>query len=443
MNPARSIRARLVIGAALVLTGFMAIAGYAVQRAHSDSVQAAQFARLQATVYLLVAAAELNPDGTLAMPEEYPEPRLSLPGSGLYARVSNTQRQEEWRSASSVAVNVPFPAPAAVGQWHFDVVRGAGGSFLAATYTVKWNVGGLEAPLAISVLEDKRPFDREVATFVRILWTWLGGACVLLLLSQTFLLEWALSPLRRVAREVQRVEDAQQPQIEGTYPVEITALTGNINALIERERSRQTRYKEALSFLAHSLKTPLAVLRASTGEPAQLPGVVAEQVARMDGIVQHQLARAVAGAGALFLPPLRLHDVLQRIRTSLEKVYAGKGLSLEIECDSALMWRIDEGEAFELLGNLMDNASKWAKSRVVVHVAVERGELQVRVEDDGPGFGDTESVLKLHVRGDEQVPGHGVGLAVVNEIVASHDGKLDLSRSTLGGAHVAVTLRAD
>jgi two-component system sensor histidine kinase PhoQ len=442
MNPARSIRARLVIGAALVLTGFMAIAGYAVQRAHSDAVRAAQFARLQGTVYLLLAAAELNPDGTLAMPASFPEPRLSLPGSGLYARVANVNRREEWRSASSVGVNAPFPAAADVGQWRFDVVQGAAGAYLAVAYTVKWTVGGLEAPLAISVIEDKQPFDREIATFVRVLWTWLGGACVLLLLSQTFLLEWALAPLRRVAREVQRVEDAQQPQIEGAYPVEISALTGNINALIGRERARQTRYKEALSYLAHSLKTPLAVLRASSSEPAQLPGVVAEQVARMDGIVQHQLARAAAGAGALFLAPLHLHDILERIRASLEKVYAGKGLSLDIECSADLAWRIEEGEAFELFGNLMDNAAKWAKSRVVVRVGAGRGELHIRVEDDGPGFSDTQSVLKLHVRGDERVPGHGVGLAVVNEIVASQDGKLDLSRSALGGAQVDITLRA-
>ena len=113
-----------------------------------------------------------------------------------------------------------------------------------------------------------------------------------------------------------------------------------------------------------------------------------------------------------------------------------------IDCPPALTWRIDEGDAFELLGNVMDNAAKWARQRVAVSARREANRLHVRVDDDGPGFGDTQSILQLHVRGDEKVPGHGVGLAVVNELVASHDGELNLSRSELGGARVDIMLRA-
>ena len=98
--------------------------------------------------------------------------------------------------------------------------------------------------------------------------------------------------------------------------------------------------------------------------------------------------------------------------------------------------------AFEMFGNLMDNAAKWAARRVEVSVWREGRGLHVRVDDDGPGFGDRHAILQLHVRGDEKVPGHGVGLAVVNELVASHDGELDLGRSELGGARVDIVLRA-
>jgi len=123
------------------------------------------------------------------------------------------------------------------------------------------------------------------------------------------------------------------------------------------------------------------------------------------------------------------------------KVYADKGLAIELDCPAELSWRIVEGDAFELFGNLLDNASKWAARKVRVRIAREGGGLHARIEDDGPGFSDTESILQLHVRGDEKVPGHGVGLAVVSELVAAHRGELRLSRSSLGGGQVDFTLR--
>ena len=436
-----SIRARLMLGATLVLVAFVAGAGLAVQRAHADSVRAARFAQLQSTVYLLLAGAELDAGGSLVMPTAFPEPRLSLPGSGLYANIVNIARREEWQSASTVGISPPFERSVAVGQWHHDTVSAGGHAYLAIGYGVNWAGRAQAAPLVLSVLEDKAEFDREISVFERTLWTWLGGAAALLLLSQTVLLEWGLAPLRRVAREIRRIEHGEQAEVEGRYPAEIAALTNNLNTLIKQERLRQTRYKEALSFLAHSLKTPLAVLRTALNEPAQLPTVVTQQVARMDDIVQHQLGRAAASGASRFAPYLSLAPVLNRIRDSLDKVYAEKGLVFTLACPPELSWRIDEGDAFEMLGNVMDNAAKWARHRVAINVAREGGRLHIRVEDDGPGFSDTQTILQLHVRGDEKVPGHGVGLAVVNDLVASHDGELNLSRSDLGGARLDIVLR--
>jgi two-component system sensor histidine kinase PhoQ len=437
-----SIRARLILGAALVLVAFMTFAGVALQRAHADSVQAAHFARLQGTVYLLLAGAEVDASGALVMPSGLAEPRLSLPGSGLYASILNVNRRETWQSASSVGSNPPFQRDVPVGQWRYDVLDGPGGAFLAAGYGVKWAGPGVQATLVLSALEGKAAFDREVKAFRRTLWGWLIGSGVLLLLSQTLLLQWGLAPLQRVAQEVSRIEHGEQTEVQGRYPAEIAALTGNLNTLIKQERVRQTRYKEALSFLAHSLKTPLAVLRTALDEPAQLPATVAEQVARMDDIVQHQLGRAGASGSARFAPYLQLAPILGRVRDSLAKVYAEKQLEFTLDCLPDLSWRIDEGDAFEMLGNVLDNAAKWAKQRVAVKAWREGGSLKVRIEDDGPGFSDTQAVLQLHVRMDEKVPGHGVGLAVVNDLVASHQGQLELSRSRWGGGQVDILLPA-
>jgi two-component system sensor histidine kinase PhoQ len=442
MSPGYSIRARLLLGAALVLVAFLVGAGLAVQKAHADSVRAVHFGRLQGTVYLLLAGAEVDASGALVMPVGFAEPRLTLPGSGLYASIYNVKRGEQWRSPSTLGLQPPFRQRQDTGDWGFETLEQGGKGYLAATYAVNWASPGGTVPLVLSVLEDRAAFDAELLIFARTLWTWLGGAGALMLLAQLLLLRWGLAPLRQVAGEIQRIEGGEQERIEGRYPTEITGLTQNLNTLLQQERVRQARYREALSFLAHSLKTPLAVLRNSLAEPAQLPGVVEQQVARMDDIVQHQLGRAAAGGATRFAKSIALAPVLERIRDALAKVYAEKGLQLQVECAASLRWRIDEGDAFEMLGNVMDNAAKWARGRVVARAWLEEGGLVLRIDDDGPGFSDTEAVLGFGVRGDERVPGHGVGLAVVNDLVASHHGRLQLARSDLGGGRVDIVLPA-
>jgi two-component system, OmpR family, sensor histidine kinase PhoQ len=441
LRPGWSIRLRLVLTGTLVLVAFVAAAGWAVQRAHADSVRAAHVAQLQGTVYLLLAGAEIDAAGALQMPPSFPEPRLSLPGSGLYASVHNPTRGESWRSPSALSRQPPFLEAAHAGQWRIDTRSADGRDYLAVAYGVSWAVGTQAVPLVVSVLEDEAAMRREVAAFARTLWTWLGGSAVLLLLSQAALLHWGLAPLARVAQEIRRIERGEQAEVEHAYPREIAALTDNLNTLIRQERVRQTRFKEALSFLAHSLKTPLAVLRSAIDEPARLPAVVDQQVGHMDAIVQHQLARAGASGSARFAPYLPLHPVATRIRDALDKVHADKGLAIALDCPPELQWRIDEGDLFELLGNLMDNACKWARRQVAVRLAIGPRGLAIRVDDDGPGFAQgSRAVLQLHVRGDEKVPGHGVGLAVVDGLVASHRGTLDLTRSDWGGARVEIVL---
>ena len=440
MKFGNSIRARLVLGAAAVLIAFLAGAGLAVQRAHADSVRAARFARLQTTVYLLMAGAELDAKGSLVMPAALAEPRLSLPASGLYANIANLDKGEEWQSGSTLGLNPPFLRQQAAGQWRYDSLSDTSGQFLAATYGVTWTEQARSSALVFSVLEDQREFDRELGAFARTMWGWLGGAGLLLLLAQTLLLGWGLAPLRRVAQELRRIEQGEQTKVEGRYPLELAGLTDNLNTLIDQERARQTRYKDALDDLAHSLKTPLAVLRTALAEPEQLLAAVAQQVSRMDGIVQHQLGRAGASGAARFAPLLALAPVLARIRDSLAKVYADKALSMVIDCPADLKWRIDEGDAFEMLGNVLDNAAKWARHTVSVRVWRAPQHLGICVLDDGPGFGDLQAVLQRHVRLDEQVPGHGIGLAVVKDLVASYQGELRLSQAPEGGAQVDIVL---
>jgi two-component system sensor histidine kinase PhoQ len=243
-----------------------------------------------------------------------------------------------------------------------------------------------------------------------------------------------------VAREIQRIEQGEQTQVEGHYPRDLAGLTQNLNLLIGQERARQTRYKQALDDLAHSLKTPLAAMRASLDEPAALVSIVGQQVTRMDDIVRHQLGRAGAAGATRFAPHLALSPILNRIRDTLAKVYAEKNLAFVIDCPQALTWQIAEDDAFEVLGNVLDNAAKWANSKVAVSVQLESRRLHIQITDDGPGFADPQAGIKRRVRLDETVPGHGIGLAVVRDLVASYQGELTISRAPSGGAQLDIAL---
>ncbi|HYF43152.1 MAG TPA: ATP-binding protein, partial [Ramlibacter sp.] len=152
--------------------------------------------------------------------------------------------------------------------------------------------------------------------------------------------------------------------------------------------------------------------------------------------------RAAAGGATRFAPPVQVAPVLERIAGALRKVYATRGIAVTVDCPADLSWRIDEGDLFEVAGNVMDNAAKWARHQVRAEASIDRDRLVIVVEDDGPGFTDTESILQMHVRMDERVPGHGVGLAVVNDLVASHHGKLKLSNGVQGGGRVEILLPA-
>ena len=326
MKPGRSIRTRLLVAAALVLLAFIAGAGLAVQRAHADSVRAVHFDRLQTTIYLLLARAELDESGALVMPPGFAEPRLTLPQSGLYASIHNVTRDERWHSPSSLGADPPFPAaPLAAGQWRNAIVEGAGRTFLATSYGVNWAAGRHQAPLVLTVLDDSAGFEREAAVFARTLWTWLGGAGLLLLLAQGLLLRWGLAPLRRVAAEIHDVESGRQGRIEGRYPSEIADLTDNLNALLRHERVREGPYQGALGFLGHSLRTPLAVLR-GLGLPDDAPHVNPHGGAIALG---HPLGMSGARLALTAMRALETRGARRALVTLC--VGVGQGLSLAIE----------------------------------------------------------------------------------------------------------------
>src|SRR5690606_6930123 len=301
-------------------------------------------------------------DGSLYIPEAQPDPRFERPGGGLYAEV--VLPNGAWQSQSMQGPLIEGGAMLESGQELFsgplDFTELDGSPGQAYRYGMGLIWSDVERPEAefhytIHVLEDTSALSRQIAVFRRALWGWLGSAGLILLLLQMVVLRWSLRPLRRVVAELTRVQQGLASRMSERHPRELEPLTESINAFIESERQNLDRHRHTLADLAHSLKTPLAVLRArldsDDGEP-ELREELDFQLRRMNEIVSYQLSRAVSGGHALFARPVAIEPHAEQIVRGLEKVYAAKGALCEFEIDPAARFHGEEGDLQELLGNL-------------------------------------------------------------------------------------------
>jgi two-component system sensor histidine kinase PhoQ len=445
-----SLSGRLALVAACVLAGFLGLTGSVLDRAFRVSVEDAVREKLQVQVYLLLGAAELDDEGNLLMPDVLPEPKLSTPASGLYAAIAQSGGRTIWRSLSSAGHEILYPPAGGGGEPTFDLV--AGGDVYALTYPVTWELAdGGERRLELRVAETRANANARVGRFRRALWTWLGAAALVLLVAQAAALRWGLAPLRRLAGEIQEIERGELAALGELYPRELLAVTRNLNALLASGRARLQRYRDSLADLAHSLKTPLAVLRSLADD--QLPKVqrpmVTEQVERMDQAIAYHLQRGAAAGRTALSTTVDPREALERIGSSLSKVYAAKSVALDVVVESGAVFVGDPGDLIEILGNLLDNAFKWSRGEVRVQVRSlyagdsTRGRLLMEIEDDGPGIPERHRrrVLERGGRADELVPGQGIGLALVKDMVeTAYGGAIALDASPLGGALVRIVI---
>ncbi|MFQ6021808.1 MAG: ATP-binding protein [Acidiferrobacterales bacterium] len=443
-----SLNARIALSASVVLAAFIALTAVALDRAFRESARSAMQERLLGQIYLLMAAAEVDPEGRLSMAPTLPEARFALPGSGLYGQVTRSNGEVAWRSHSTLGVQPPFSAPLDPGKQRIEEREDTGARpFYVLSFGVNWTTDDGGHAFTFAVAEDLSAFYAQIHRYRRSLWGWLGAMALLLLITQALVLRWGLRPLRQVAQELAAIEAGRQERLNESYPRELRGLTSNLNALLSHERTQQKRYRDALADLAHSLKTPLAVLRgAPTGDHNKkgLLSTVEEQVERMDHIVQYQLQRAAAAGRTTLVAPVSIKPIVLRIIDSLDKVHHQKSVETLIDVGEHVSLRGDEGDLMEMFGNLIDNAYKWCRGRVRVHAEEHDGQLTIVIEDDGPGISPSEAerLLQRGARADQAVPGHGIGLAIVRDIVQAYDGKIAVETGSWGGAAIRLELPA-
>jgi two-component system, OmpR family, sensor histidine kinase PhoQ len=449
-----SLAARAALTTALVLAAFLGAIGLTLSQSYDSSERNKLQDRLHDYVITYIAGTDPRRDGTPLLPDTPPDPMFSRPGSGLYAVVTG-ENGFHWESPSALERDFGFLPKLAPGQQQFI---GPIDTELGRLYYYSFGIA-LDVPngnpvlLTFTVAQTEEELEGNVAVYRRSLIGWLALLGVMLIVLQLILLYWSLTPLRKVASDLSRIERGKADHLDSQYPLELTGLTERMNAFIDSERVQRTRYRNTLADLAHSLKTPLAVIRSqleSAGDvpvAARLP--VLDQVRKMDELVAYQLARAATTGSQTFASAVPIAGHAEDLVQSLEKVYAAKNVLCEFDIQDNAAFYGEQGDLLELMGNLLENAFKWARHHVLLVVKMQspvgrqRPGLLLSVEDDGPGIDDDkiEKVLQRGVRGDERVQGHGIGLSIVQDIVRAYHGELTVDRSEeFGGARFSVLL---
>ncbi len=453
-----SLNSRILVAAGVVLAVFLGVASYGIDRSFRDTTLAGVHERLKAQVYMLLGLANFDTPKAPPIPANLPDPLLAMTDSGHYAQIFDEEGKLVWRSRSMLGFAVQPPPQHPLGEFVFEeTVSSTEEALFCTSYGVDWETRGKAKPrlYTLQACEGRATYDLQVRGFERSLWLWFSILTVALLLIQTAILRWGLRPLREVAIELRAIESGRQNAITGEYPRELRSLTRNLNALIAARDTHVQRYRNALDDLAHSLKTPLAVLRSALEAgrfDADSVHTLTEQVAQIDDTVRYQLQRAATVGRNAFAPPVGVAPMIERIAGSLRKVYHARELAIDTEVDSSASFYGDQGDLMEVVGNLADNACKWARTRVAIRahpLALRPGQrrhaLEVVVEDDGPGMPAhlVQRALKRGGRLDETAEGHGIGLSVVRDVVETGYGGLLSIDSTDAGLQVRAVFEFD
>lgn len=453
-----SLRNRLLIAAGALLAFFLGAAGVILERAFQESVEENIYSALQSKLFGLMAVIEVSNDSVIVS-DVLPESRYNQMDSGLYSEIRGRGGSLEWRSPSLGGRALPVFSSLPGDFRYYDDLIPESQEFdqiqlVAMGLDIDWEgESGDITTLSLLVAEDHAPYDEQIAAYRRTLWFWLGGLAFALLLMQGLLLFWALIPLRRVASELGEVENGVLRALNSDYPKELLPLSDRINRFIDHEARQREHQKNVLGDLAHSLKTPLAVMRGMLNEQADAN----KQLDAMQDIIDYQLQRASTMGRRMFTEPVEVAPELGRIIRSLTKVYAGRTIDFRVDVAESsdgknLRFFGDKGDLLEILGNLLDNACKHCKDivKITANTLVVSAEeaprgLQLIIEDDGPGIPikQRSKVMQRGVRADSRTSGHGIGLATVSAIVDGYGGMVEIGDSQLGGARVVVSLPAE
>lgn len=442
-----SLRLRLMLGTAVLAVLFMLALLPALRGAFVIVLEQSIEKRLASDAAGLVSAARTE-NGQLTMPDKLPAEEFDSLEAKLLGFIYDRQGTLVWQSRSSLDESVSY-RPRYDGRGHelLRITDREGREFFV--YDVEIDLlRGQSAAFSVVTMQPASNYQAMYDGFMGQLYLWLGGALLVLLGLLWFGLTWGFRSLRGLSAELDQLEAGAREGLSEEHPRELLRLTGSLNRLLESERQQRERYRHSLDDLAHSLKTPLAVLQSVAEVIDKQPQnreqsqVLQQQIERMSLQIGYQLQRASLRKSGLIRHSAHLAPLLDTLCGALDKVYRDKQVQVLRGFAPEQHLPMERGALLELLGNLLENAYRLCIGQVRVSVHQQGGVLELCVEDDGPGVpvDQRERILCRGERLDAQHPGQGIGTAVVKDIIESYGGELLLEDSQLGGASFRVRL---
>lgn len=453
----RSLRHRLLLVTLLTAGLTLVASGLMLSALFRDHARQQFIERLVADLDQVLARLEVDSRGQPSLDAtRLSDPRWTRPNSGLYWQVDGAGAEGKpglLRSRSLWDEDLVAPRDMPVqGELHVHEVLNHGKEPLLLIER-SMSVDGASVPWRVMVAAGTESLDRAAERFDNVL---IGSLLVLLLLlcaGGVLQITLGLVPLSRLRVALTALRDGQTQRLEGRYPIEVQPLVDDLNSVLDRQVSTLERARAQAGNLAHALKTPLTILsQAATNANSsdavrdELPTLVLDQVQVARRHVEWHLARARAAAaqvaGGLRTPLGPIADGLVRV---MQKVHAGRNLSISVDVDERLAFAGESQDLQEMLGNLLDNACKSARTQVLLSGMQNGRQLCVTVDDDGQGIppDQMDKALERGHRLDETAPGSGLGLAIVQELATLYEGTIELGVSPLGGLRVVLSLPAD
>ena len=444
---ATSLTARLVISAGLWTLFALMAGGVVLVFLFQASIERSFDARLEVLLENLIVVSEYDKTQGVFITGPLAEPRFEQPYAGWYWQITPRDGQplisrSLWDGQLTPNLDVSAAQPS-----QYDAMGPDDQQVRVAERDIMFP--DAPTPIRFSVAAVTTENRKEVSNFIFALMWALGALGVGLVGAVIVQVRFGLRPLRHLQQALGRVRSGDAARLEGAYPQEIAPVVSELNALIDHNSEVVERARTHVGNLAHALKTPLSVLVNETNSSAEGEDPLADSVNRQVGVmrryVDHYLTRArTAAAGSTIGSRAVIAVALEGLRATLEHIHQERNIGITVDCKAILTFRGERQDLDEMLGNLMDNACKWARSQVKVSVRKEGGNVIFSIEDDGPGLTDEEKI-KVFARGqrlDEAVPGSGLGLHITRDIARLYGGEVTLSNADIGGLDAILTLPA-
>jgi signal transduction histidine kinase len=454
-RPGRSLTRRLIWLASGWIILALAITGFFLTSLFQESALRRLGSMLSQTIDELVVATTATPQGVTVA--EIRDSQTLRVFSGKYWAVAENAADGRlrmvarstslWDSDLSVPDDLPPRLTQAFGQTISYNAVGPAGEPLRVAASMK-QLPGRNAPVVFLAGIDRSAVDADTRQFATVTWVTLLILGLGLVLAVFIQVQVGLRPLYELRNEIASVRKGKAARIARAYPLEIEPLAQQVNRLLDHNQETVERQRTHVGNLAHALKTPIAVMLAEAGtSPGMLPDMVRRQTKVMQDQVDHHLRRARAAARAAhgLGESTPVPEVLDEMAVMLERVFASKGVEIDWRAPDDLTFLGERQDLQEILGNLMENAGKWSKRRVRVSAGPSGlGQMVVVVEDDGTGLpaDRREEVLKRGARLDEDAPGSGLGLSIVDDLTRAYGGRVTLADSDMGGLKVVLELPA-